>query len=55
MSTTNGVPAAEAAGAAPGPPPAGSSESSREAADRLQREAEREPLKDRRGVEVTPP
>ena len=32
-----------------------SSESSREAAERLEREASKAPLKDRRGVEVTPP
>ena len=36
-------------------PRAGSAESSREAAERLEREAEKKPLKDRRGIEVTPP
>lgn len=36
-------------------PSASSSVSSREAAERLEREAERGVLKDRRGVEVTPP
>ena len=36
-------------------PRAGSAESSREAAERLEREAAKQPLKDRRGIEVTPP
>ena len=36
-------------------PAAGSAESSRAAAERLEREAAGKPLKDRRGIEVTPP
>ncbi|HET8818684.1 MAG TPA: hypothetical protein VFM73_04000, partial [Xanthomonadaceae bacterium] len=42
----------ELAGLAPG---AGSSVSSREAAEQLARAAEGKPVKDRRGIEVTPP
>ena len=36
-------------------PHAGSSVSSREAAEQLERAASKQPLKDRRGIEVTPP
>ena len=36
-------------------PSAGSAESSRAAAERLERETAKAPLKDRRGIEVTPP
>lgn len=36
-------------------PRAGSTESSREAAERLEREAADTPLRDKRGIEVTPP
>lgn len=36
-------------------PRAGSSESSRDAAERLERQTEKRPIKDKHGIEVTPP